>query len=162
VNTVDVFINGVKVGKAGELESALCKAFDLFAAYAAEVDVRGILRASITRVKKYVPVGQYPTVQRDLALIVDESVQAVSLVEVVGKNAGENYRGAEVFDVFRDEQHVGAGMKSVAVNITFRSDERTLVDEEIDASVRAIIDGAKRELGARVRGGDDPSRSEGQ
>lgn len=162
VNTVDVFINGVKVGKAGELESALCKAFDLSAAYAADVDVRGILRASITRVKKYVPVGQYPTVQRDLALIVSEGVQAGSLVEVVGKNAGENYRGAEVFDVFRDEQHVGAGMKSVAVNITFRSDERTLVDEEIDASVRAIIDGAKRELGARVRGGDDPSRSEGQ
>lgn len=161
INTVDVFVNGVKVGKAGELEPAMLAAFDLSTAYAVELDVRGILRGSLSRVRKYVPVGQYPTVQRDLALIVSEGVQAGSLIEVVSKHAGAIYRGAEVFDVFRDEQHVGAGMKSVAVNITFRSDERTLVDEEIDASIRSIIEAAKRELGARVRGADDQSKSEG-
>ena len=105
------------------------------------------------RKSTYRAVGQYPTVERDLALIVSENVSALGLVEIVSKYANRDiYRGAEVFDVFRDEQHVGAGMKSMAVNITFRSDDRTLVDEEIDASIRAIIEASQRELGARVRG----------
>jgi phenylalanyl-tRNA synthetase beta chain len=154
MNTVDVFVSDTLVGKAGQLEPMLTKAFDVDeAVYVVELDLRASLRVSLERKSTYKPVGQYPTVKRDLAVIVDEQVSAASLIEVVSKSAGKDiYRSAEVFDVFRDEQHVGAGMKSMAVNITFRSDERTLVDEEIDASIRAIIEASQRELGARVRG----------
>jgi len=154
MNTVDVFVGDTVVGKAGQLEPMLTKAFDIDeAVYVVELDLRASLRVSLERKSTYKPVGQYPTVKRDLAVIVDEQVSAASLIEVVSKSAGKDiYRSAEVFDVFRDEQHVGAGMKSMAVNITFRSDERTLVDEEIDASIRAIVEASQRELGARVRG----------
>jgi phenylalanyl-tRNA synthetase beta chain len=154
VNMVSVSVNGTEIGTAGQLEPALTKAFDIEEdVYVVELDLRASQKASQERKKTYKPVGQYPTVRRDLAVIVDELVSAASLIDVVAEHAKKDiYRGAEVFDVFRDEQHVGAGMKSMAVNITFRSDERTLVDEEIEASIRAIIEASQRVLGARVRG----------
>ena len=150
-NTVSVRVNETVVGTAGQVHPNLAKAFDVdVPIFAAEIDVRRIPIQQPT----YTPVGQFPSVRRDLAMIVDEGVTAGEIINVITKAASEFFQGAEVFDVFRDAEHVGENKKSVAVAMIFRSNERTLVDEEVDASMMEIIAATTKHLGAHVRGND--------
>ena len=150
-NAVSVMVNGTVVGVAGEVHPNLAKAFDVeVPVFAAEIDVRAIPIEQQT----YVPVAQYPSVQRDLAMIVEEGVTAGEIISVITKAASDTFQGAQVFDVFRDNEHVGENKKSVAVAMVFRSNERTLVDDEVDASMKAIIKAAEKNLNAHVRGND--------
>ena len=148
-NLVDIVIGGQPIGVAGQVDPDLAGVFDIERdVYAAEIDLRAVQEA----VGRYTPVGAYPTVRRDLAMIVDESVTAAEIIASITKAAPKEFRGAEVFDVFRDDQHVGAGRKSVAVAMRFSSDERTLVDEEVESSVAAIIAALEQRVGAKIRG----------
>ena len=81
--------------------------------------IRSRTRTSIT----------YPAVHQDIAVAVDEDVEAGALVGAARAAAGPLLREARVFDVYRGEQ-VGEGRKSVAIHLSFQSPERTLTDEE--------------------------------
>ena len=157
VNVVEIMAGSEVIGLAGQVDPSFAAGFGFEGAvYAAEISIDGIdkvqLLANTERV--YKKIGVYPAVRRDLALIVDEGVSAGELVDSIRKSAPAICREVEVFDVYRDEKHVGAGRKSVAVALTFRDDERTLVDEEVESFVRTIIGAATKELGAHVRGGE--------
>ena len=112
-----------------------------------EMDVRSLVPESRT----FVPIGAYPAVRRDLAFVVSEEVLAAELLGVVRSAKTDLLRDVDVFDIYRDTS-LGSGKKSVAVALTFRSDERTLVDAEVDAAVAEIVTITERSLGATVRG----------
>ena len=105
---------------------------------------------SSARVPAYRPVSRYPAVRRDLALVVDEGVPAGRILDGVRRCASRILNDASVFDVYRGEG-VGAGRKSVAVGLTFRSNSRTLDDAEVDALIDGIVTGLEAELGAELR-----------
>ncbi|MEL7603121.1 MAG: phenylalanine--tRNA ligase subunit beta, partial [Bacillota bacterium] len=92
-------------------------------------------------------------VQRDLAVLADESVTADSLKAAIegasGLPAGVLVEQAELFDVFRGGA-VPAGKKSMAYSFTLRAEDRTLNEEEITAAVSAIL-GSLRQAGAMLR-----------
>ena len=71
----------------------------------------------------------YPAVHQDIAVAVDEDVEVGALVDSAREAAGELLRDVRVFDVYRGEQ-VGEGRKSVALHLSFQSEERTLTDDE--------------------------------
>jgi phenylalanyl-tRNA synthetase beta chain len=78
---------------------------------------------------EYEDVLTYPAVRQDIAVAVDEDVEAGALVAAAREAAGPLLREARVFDVYRGEQ-VGEGRKSVAIHLSFQSPERTLTDED--------------------------------
>ncbi len=114
-----------------------------------EVDLDVV--AARVQIAGYRDVTSFPELREDLAVIVAESVTATEVLAVV-RRAGEPLLvGAEVFDVYRDAQRIGAGNVSLALRLRFRAPDRTLTDEEVAARRRQIASALSDELGGRVR-----------
>ena len=99
---------------------------------------------------KFEPISKFPPVERDIAVVVDESVSGGEILETVRSAGGAILREAEIFDVYRSEA-VGKGKKSVAVGMAFRADDRTLTDEEMAQRMEKLLARLKEELGAVLR-----------
>lgn len=95
-------------------------------------------------------VPTYPAVERDIAVIVSESVRWKDLKRCIEDNAPEHLESLQFFDIYRGEP-VPASKKSVAFSITFRSSERTLTRQEADAARDEIVAVLQDELGAELR-----------
>lgn len=153
VNTVTIHTDGIAVGLVGQLAPAALAQHDVSVpVFAAEVDVRTLPSV----VRTYRPISPYPSIDRDVALIVDQSVPAGTLVATAFAAGLELLRDVTVFDVFANAKALGDGKKSIGLALQFRSDTRTLTDADVDPLVAAIIDAAARSHGAVLRGAPTP------
>jgi phenylalanyl-tRNA synthetase beta chain len=84
-------------------------------------------------------------------VIVADTVTAAQVLDVVRSAGGALLAGAEVFDVYRDEQRLGVGNVSLAVRLRFRAPDRTLTDEEVATRRRKITAALTSSLEGRVR-----------
>ncbi len=136
------------VGYAGELHPQVLEALELPARTCAmELDVTALPLEE----KFPAPVlSSFPALHQDIALVVDEDTPAEAVRRVVEEGAGELLESVELFDVFRGEQ-LGEGKKSLAFQLLFRADDRTLTDEEANEHRLAAADLAKQRLGAEMR-----------
>ena len=102
--------------------------------------------------KKYATkeISKYPSVERDLAVVVDESVCNADLVAAIKSSCGKIFGGVELFDVYRSDA-LGKDKKSMAYKITFASDEKTLTGDEINAVVAKILKSLDFRYGAKLR-----------
>lgn len=98
------------------------------------------------------PVGAYPMVDRDVALVVDEAVRHEAVVRMVRGNAPVELVDIRLFDVYRGSS-VGQGRKSMAYALTYRAMDRTLRDEEVNAMHDAIKKVLREGLAAEIREG---------
>lgn len=104
----------------------------------AELDWTSLARIALKQTNThYHDISRYPTVERDLALVVDKSVAAGALLETIRKNGGKLLQDASIFDLYEGER-IEAGKKSLAFSLRLGAD-RTLVDKEIDALMERII-----------------------
>ncbi len=102
--------------------------------------------------KKYTTkeISKYPSVERDLAVVVDESVCNADLVAAIKSSCGKIFGRVELFDVYRSDA-LGKDKKSMAYKITFASDEKTLTGDEINAVVAKILKSLDFRYGAKLR-----------
>ncbi len=98
----------------------------------------------------YEDVITYPATLQDIAVIVDEDVEAGALVDAAHEAAGGLLREARIFDVYRGDQ-AGAGRKSVAIHLAFQSPERTLTEEEATEIRNRIVAALAERFGAELR-----------
>lgn len=146
----DIEIDGVKVGFAGEVHPDVAADYDCDQRlYAAEIDL-DVLFGLCKGGAEFREFSKYPPVERDLAVVVAESVAAGDMVAAAESAGAENMTSAEVFDVYRGAQ-IGDGMKSVAMNFAFSSVTRTLTDEEIAAQMEKILAALQDKFGAQIR-----------
>ena len=99
----------------------------------------------------YEDVLTYPANRQDLAVVVDEGVEAGALVATVREAGGPELREARVFDVYHGEQ-VGEGRKSVALHLVLRAADRTLSDEDAATARARIVELLGERFGAELRG----------
>ena len=99
----------------------------------------------------YEDVITYPAVRQDVAVVVDEDVEAGSIVAVAREAGGAELRDARIFDVYHGDQ-VPEGRKSVAVHLAFQASDRTLTDEEADAARARVVEALRNRFGAELRG----------
>jgi phenylalanyl-tRNA synthetase beta chain len=135
----------------GELHPALLGRLELRADHviAAEVAIDG-LSAGQTVVVRSTPPSRHPTVERDLAIIVDETRPAAEVSAAIKRHGGPLLRFVALFDIYRGSP-LEAGEKSLAERLTFADPERTLTESEVDAAIEAVTRGLRDELGARFR-----------
>jgi phenylalanyl-tRNA synthetase beta chain len=114
-----------------------------------ELDFEALVGAAADA-PQYEDVVTYPPVKQDLAFAVDEAVAAGDLVDAARAAAGPELREMTPFDVYRGAQ-VGAGRKSIAFRVEFRSPERTLTDEEAAGLRAKIVDALRERFGAELR-----------
>ncbi|MBV8429857.1 MAG: phenylalanine--tRNA ligase subunit beta, partial [Solirubrobacterales bacterium] len=147
---VAVQVEGQPAGWLGEIHPLVAAQWDLgdtVAAFELDLDVLPEPHLSI-----YEDVLTHPEVREDLAVVVPESVSAAEVIEVVRRVGAPLLRSAEVFDVYRDPERLGAGNVSLALRLSYRAVDRTLTDEEVAAQRAAISQALADELGGRIRG----------
>jgi phenylalanyl-tRNA synthetase beta chain len=98
----------------------------------------------------YEDVVTYPALRQDIAVVVDEEVEAGALVRAARDAAGPHLREARVFDVYRGDQ-VGEGRKSVAIHLAFQSPERTLSDDDAAELRGQIVAALAERFGGELR-----------
>ncbi len=147
-----VLLDGRPVGRAGLIRPDLRREWrihePLAAAEIAVAPLLGHLEAVCT--PQTPPV--YPGVQRDLALRVPLSLTHARVLEVIKKLSPPELTDARLFDIFEGKQ-IGAGYKSMAYALTYRSGSRTLTDEEVNRMHSLILEGLHSELQVEIRAG---------
>ena len=103
---------------------------------------------------KVTPISKYPSVSRDLAFVVDQTLPVANIIKSIrkcGKLGKENIiQEVEVFDVYEGE-HVEAGKKSIALTITFQSADKTLTDQDINTIHEKVLDALRKDVNAELR-----------
>ena len=144
-----VSAGGVFAGWLGEAHPLVCRAWDLEAAAAFEIDAAPLLAAATVGEESYEDVTTFPVIYQDLAVVVAADTSASEVRAAVVAGGGDLLRAAEVFDFYEGEQ-LGEGRKSLALNLEFRADDRTLTDDEV-AERREAIKAKLGEIGGALR-----------
>jgi phenylalanyl-tRNA synthetase beta chain len=134
-----VLIGGADAGWIGEVHPLVCRAWDIHAAVAFEIELAVLIAASPAGVEQYEDVISFPAVNEDIAVVVSEDIPAALVRAAVREGGGVLLQSARIFDVYRGEQ-VGEGRKSLALRLEFRAPDRTLTDEEVAERRHAITD----------------------
>ena len=99
---------------------------------------------------KFKEISKYPTISKDLALVVSKDLLAEDIAKAIKKSAGNLLTGIEVFDVYVDEK-LGENKKSIAYSLKFGVNDRTLTDEEINPILEKIIKDMENKLNTEIR-----------
>ncbi|MBO7702145.1 MAG: phenylalanine--tRNA ligase subunit beta, partial [Eggerthellaceae bacterium] len=148
----EVYSGGTKLGWVGELHPLAVDAFEATAPVVAfELDMEA-LGKSARIARDYVDVPEFPPVDMDIALVVNEDVTNERLVQCITSAGGKLLSDVRLFDVYRDDARLGAGKKSMAYALTFRAPDRTLTGEEVEKAVEKLKKKVAGATGAEVRG----------
>lgn len=130
--------DGETVGYMGELHPLLCEKLGLSGRiYVAEIDYN-LISKDFNKVICFEGYSKYPSIERDLALVCQESVSNQQVIDVILSAKVKALKSVEIFDVYTGE-HVNKGYKSLAYRLTFSSIEKTLGMEEVDGFVNKIL-----------------------
>ena len=151
-----VLVHGKPIGYLGELHPQWRQSYELSAAPVLfELDLEPVLARTVPEFRG---VAKHQAVQRDVAVVVADAVTHAELMAAVwSAPTGGLLRDAQLFDVYRPKVSAGAVLadgaadRSLAVRLTFNSDDATLTDVQIDAAMKAVVDQLVVSVGARQR-----------
>ena len=138
------------LGQMGRVSPVLARRYDLRdPVFVAELNLDQLLaRRNAGRSFKALP--QYPSIRRDIAMLVPETVTHDAVLNAARQAKPANLEAVELFDVFRGK-NIPEGRKSVAYAFTYRSGEKTLTDAEVNAAHDRLVEHFKKVLDAAVR-----------
>ncbi|MDO5725981.1 MAG: phenylalanine--tRNA ligase subunit beta [Tissierellia bacterium] len=146
----DILINGDYVGAIGEIHPDIRKNYDIKdRVYAAEIDFQTMVELYTSK-RVYKPLPKYPAMKRDFAFVMDRDLEMRHIKEIAIREAKDLFESFEVFDIYTGSQ-IDDDKKSVAFSISFRSHDRTLVDEEVNRLMENIIESIEENLDAELR-----------
>ena len=99
---------------------------------------------------QYVPIPRFPSISRDIALVVDKEVTAGTLEKIINNAGGKLLKEVHVFDLYEGE-HMDEGKKSIAFSLTYLDPEKTLTDEEVVRAHEKVLTALKDKAGAELR-----------
>ena len=95
-------------------------------------------------------ISKFPAVSRDLALLIDKSVEFAQIEQIARQTEKKILKNVELFDVY-EGKNLPEGKKSYAVNFILQDDQKTLNDKQIEAIMNKLINNLKKQLGAELR-----------
>ncbi|MDP3026061.1 MAG: phenylalanine--tRNA ligase subunit beta [candidate division Zixibacteria bacterium] len=138
------------LGSLGKVSKEMLKLFDLEQeVFLADIDFQA-LSELIPPAGFYTPLPKFPRVERDISMLVDEDKLCADLEKAIIDMGGKMVEKVYLFDLYRGSQ-VPKGKKSLAYAIWYRSEEKTLTDEEVEEVHKRIIEGLKTGFGAELR-----------
>ncbi|HHW31809.1 MAG TPA: phenylalanine--tRNA ligase subunit beta [Clostridiaceae bacterium] len=148
--TARILLNGENIGVIGEIHPDVAQEYEApDRTYIGVIEVEPLIKyADLGR--DYRPLPKYPAVTRDIALLIKDEVLVIEIENIIRKYSGAILEEITLFDVYKGKQ-VPEGMKSVAYSISFRSEDRTLTDEEVNAVMKDILKQLEIKLGAKLR-----------
>ncbi|GGA38168.1 phenylalanine--tRNA ligase subunit beta [Paenibacillus physcomitrellae] len=138
-----------RIGVLGQIHPDVQRSKELDDTYVAEIKLESLFAAEYEAIE-YRDLPRFPSVQRDIAVVVDQGVTAAELLKSIRENTGELLEHVNVFDIFTGSK-LGEGKKSVALSLVYRHMERTLTDEEITEVHGRAVAGLEQTFGAELR-----------
>ncbi|HEU5140759.1 MAG TPA: phenylalanine--tRNA ligase subunit beta [Bacillales bacterium] len=148
--TAAVMLDHRPIGFIGQIHPSQQKAFDINETYVFELDFDAIMSVK-TGTIAYQTLPRYPSVTRDIALVVDEEVAAGNIQSVIRQAGGNLLKEVSLFDVYQGE-HLQDGKKSLAFSLNYYDPDRTLTDEEVVKAHDQVLEQVKDVFGAELRG----------
>lgn len=148
--TATLVINHKEAGYLGEIHPQIAKNYAIgTSVYVAELDLETLLEAANQTIS-FKPLPKYPATTRDIAMLVSKETLVGDLEKVIRQRGGKLLESIKLFDIYEGEQ-IGKEMKSVAYNLTFRAEDRTLTDEDVQKSMKKILNGLESTFCAKLR-----------
>ena len=142
---------GKKFIEMGVLSKQLLKQFDLQQpVFYAELNWTQLMKATRKNEVLFTDIPKHPAVSRDLALLVDSTVEFAQIEQTARQSEKKLLRSVELFDVY-EGKNLPAGKKSYAVNFILQDEEKTMNDKQIDTIMQKLIQNLKKQLGAELR-----------
>jgi phenylalanyl-tRNA synthetase beta chain len=134
----------------GQIHLEVAEAWEIRGeAFLAQFDLEALAPHTDLR-RSFREIGQYPAVVRDLALLVDSNVPAGEIEATLRAAGGELLESLVLFDVYEGER-IGAGKRSLAYSLTFRTADRTLTEKEVNEIQRDLLTAVAKKHGAQLR-----------
>ncbi|MGG3234416.1 phenylalanine--tRNA ligase subunit beta [Priestia flexa] len=147
--TAAVVLNGQEAGYVGQLHPVTQKQYGLRETYVFELNLKAIFAAKVEEVR-YSAIPRFPSITRDIALVVDKEVLAGELQTAIYEAGGELLKEVAVFDLY-DGERMEEGKKSVAFSLRYLDPERTLTDEEVSAAHANVLKVVEEQFKASLR-----------
>ena len=142
---------GKLLATVGIVSKKLTKAFDIDnEVYYADINWKNLLQAIKSVKVSYTELSKYPSVKRDLALLLDKNVQFADIERIAYDCERKLLKAVELFDVY-EGKNLEPGKKSYAVSFILQDEEKTLNDKQIDKIMAKLIASYEKQLGAKLR-----------
>ncbi|MBA2873754.1 phenylalanine--tRNA ligase subunit beta [Thermaerobacillus caldiproteolyticus] len=148
--TADILLDGNVIGFVGQLHPRVQKDYDVKETYVFELALTDLLNAEVEDIR-YSLIPRFPSITRDIALVVDEQVIAGDIQQAIIEAGGELLKEVTIFDVYKGDR-LPDGKKSIAFSLRYFDPERTLTDEEVTAVHEQVIKAVEKQFGATLRG----------
>lgn len=150
LEAADLVQGKVSMGFIGQLHPLLAREFDLkHPVYIAELDLDGLLKRRKAQ-KNFKPMPSFPSVRRDVAMLLSEKATHQDVLDVIRKTRIAFLEAVDLFDVYRG-QNVPEQHKSVAYALTYRNPQATLTDAQVTQEHEKVLEALKSNLGAVIR-----------
>ena len=140
--------NGEDIGWVGAIHPLLAREMDLSGAvFAFEMRLDALQAGELPGFSE---VSRYPSIRRDIAIIVDEAVAAENVCKTIRRVAGDKLQNLELFDVYSGKG-IDSGRKSLALGLILQATSRTLTDTDVETVMEAVLTTLKTEFDAILR-----------
>ena len=147
----EVLSGGTVLGWVGEIHPAALDAMDISQSVTAfELNLDQVMRCMQPH-EAYQDFSSYPSVDMDLAIVVDESVTCETLMQRIRSAGGKLLVDVRLFDVYRDPVRVGPGKKSMAFALTYRANDHTLTSAEAEKVHEKVVTKVCQATGGTIR-----------
>ncbi|EMF0137662.1 phenylalanine--tRNA ligase subunit beta [Enterococcus hirae] len=147
--TAEIYLGETVIGFVGQVHPNTAKEYDVPETYVAEFDLSSVIEAA-QKGMTFHAVTKFPSVSRDIAMLVAETVTNQEIVTVIQSAAGKFLTDIQLFDVYQGK-NIEEGHKSMAYSLTFENPEATMTDEEINRSMTKIEKALSETVGANIR-----------
>ena len=142
---------GKLLATVGVVSKKITKAFDIDnEVYYADINWKNVLQAIKSVKVSYTELSKFPSVKRDLALLLDKSVQFADIERIAYECERKLLKAVELFDVY-EGKNLEPGKKSYAISFILQDEEKTLNDKQIDKIMSKLIASYEKQLGAKLR-----------
>ncbi|GAA6113137.1 phenylalanine--tRNA ligase subunit beta [Apilactobacillus apinorum] len=147
--TADVYVHGHYVGFVGQVHPKVAKEFKINDTYVFDLNLKTIIELP-KQEQSYELVSKYPSIKRDIAMLIDKNVENDNIVDVIVKRGGAYLTDVNLFDLYEGE-HVPDDKKSLAYSLTFQNKHDTLVDEDVNSAMEKVQRNLEKEFNVEIR-----------
>ncbi len=144
---VDVYLEEARVGYFGQVHPLISKELDVEESFVFEIETSFALRR---RKRTFKELSKYPSVRRDVSILVDQSVEAADIKKIAVETLGELLVSSVIFDVYQGDGMLDS-QKSVGLGLTLQSQKATLNEQEINELASSVLKALQDKLGATQR-----------
>lgn len=140
-----ISVNNDTVGIIGRINPKICKE----EVYVMEIDLDKLLQKKVSKMK-YKEISKFPTVKKDIAVVVNKDITAQEMQKAIKASGGKLLMNSKVFDLYQGKG-IPEDKKSIAFTLELGSFDKTLTDEEIAQTINKITENLEKKIGAELR-----------